>query len=524
MDYREPTKEILAGDANLTEATAGDATAGDAPILVENTSVAEPPNDSARANDAVKMILGDQEPDVPEEFEKLSCLGRGGMGWVFKVRNKGSDAVFSMKVLRPELLSDASAVARFELEIKAASALNHGNLVSIYEFGRTKSGAPFILMDFVDGKSLSEVIEQEGSLDHKRASAIFTQIGEAIAHAHGNGIVHRDLKPSNILISAGENSDLVRVVDFGIARLMHGADDPAQQMTHTGEIFGSPLYMSPEQCRGDDVDRRTDIYAFGCLMYEVLTGKPPFQGENPVQTILKQLNEHAPRFAKRLERRDVPFGLEQIVLHCLQKDADNRYQFMEEVIKDLELVESGKSPVVAVRQSAGQKRTLNERLAKPLLILYATVMVGYMAWLSQFDTLNQIGLFAGTSFYLAAFLLIAYGTIKLMDEAYGVGYRVIQKATLPGDHWLLTSLVGTSVGPVILLIESAKKIIEINRFDGVSFEPIVDPFSLSSWVFLGSLFLVTAVSFFLYLKERSKSHMHSVIDGAVPAGDSTNPA
>ncbi len=485
MDFREPPVETLEAESELSV----------------GSDISE-----------TKIIVGDEEPDVPRTYEKLLCLGQGGMGWVFKVRNKETNAIFSMKILRPELLADPTAVARFELEIKAASALNHGNLVSIYEYGRTESGAPFILMDFVDGKSLSEIIEHEGSLDHKRAIAIFTQIGEAIAHAHGNGIVHRDLKPSNILVSQRENTDIVRVVDFGIARLMHSADDATQQMTQTGEIFGSPLYMSPEQCRGDDVDRRADIYALGCLMYEVLTGKPPFQGINPVQTILKQLNEQAPRFARRLEKRDVPVGLEQIVLHCLQKDAAERYQFMEEVIKDLELVDSGKAPVVAVRQSAGQKRSFIQRIQKPMVALYVLLMIGYMGWLSQFDTLNQIGLLYQTSGFLALFLLVLYGILYLADEAMAVGGRVLQKATLPGDHWLLASLLLAGVGPIVLDIDVGKQLVQTNLFDGTRYPSLLESTSPLYVMLVILIVAMTAVTFFMYLKRKSETHLRSVLD------------
>jgi len=152
-----------------------------------------------------------------------------------------------------------------------------------------------MVMDYLDGECLAQVISREGFLDVERSLEIFLSVAEALEHAHWKGVIHRDLKPSNFIPTKTENgSDFAKIVDFGIAKILPTGDQLTQQLTQTGETFGSPFYMSPEQCKGDQLDFRSDIYSFGCVMFETLTGKPPFSGQNPVKTILKHLTKTPP--------------------------------------------------------------------------------------------------------------------------------------------------------------------------------------------------------------------------------------
>ena len=196
----------------------------------------------------------------------------------------------------------------------------------MHDYGLTDRQEPYLVMDYLDGLPLSAAIKQGGPLSPSGAIGIFSQICSAVSYAHAQGILHRDLKPSNIILGKNhDGTDSATVVDFGIAKMLWNED--SGKTTSTGAILGSPLYMSPEQCRGDRLDARSDIYSLGCLMYEALTGSPPFRGENTVQLIYKHLNE-TPDFPADLF---IPQGLIDIILKCLKKDRSDRFQSADEL-------------------------------------------------------------------------------------------------------------------------------------------------------------------------------------------------
>lgn len=301
---------------------------------------------SAQASgESPRLVEAKDASPFGERYELISLLGQGGMGSVYKVKDKNLDSVFAVKVLRSDLALEQGAVKRFEQEAIAASQLTHPNLVAVYENGVTHDGEPFLVMDYVAGENLSQLMSRDGYLTVSRAIEIFVQLSDAIAHAHSKGVIHRDLKPSNVLVTKTENgADFVKIVDFGIAKVMPASDKDAATLTQTGELFGSPLYMSPEQCLGDRLDLRSDIYSIGCLMYEAVTGKPPFTGSNPIKIIFKHVNEPPPPIRKPLSGHDVPLGLEAIILKCLEKSPDNRYQSAAELMHDLLLLQEGREP------------------------------------------------------------------------------------------------------------------------------------------------------------------------------------
>ncbi|HEY9785839.1 MAG TPA: serine/threonine-protein kinase [Candidatus Obscuribacterales bacterium] len=281
--------------------------------------------------EAVKL-----QDEVGDRFEVLAVVGEGGMGTVYKVREKELDKVMAIKLLRPEYAADESAVKRFRHEAQAASDLTHANLCALYDFGVSKKGSPYIVMDYLEGQNLADVLSKEAYLDVPRALDIFMQIAEAISHAHMKGVIHRDLKPSNIIVTKGDTgSELARVVDFGISKLMT-PEGVEHDFTKTGDVVGTPAYMSPEQCLGKDLDARSDIYSLGCVMYEALTGKPPFAEDNAVKTILKQVKEPPARISQKFKYLDIPFSVEVIVARCLEKDPSNRYQSMDALFQDLQ--------------------------------------------------------------------------------------------------------------------------------------------------------------------------------------------
>src|SRR5277367_6327821 len=247
----------------------------------------------------------DQAPeaciDLGDRYEILETIGQGGMGTVYRLKDKVLDKEFAVKVLRDDFATDPSAIKRFEQEADAASQLTHHNILATYGRGSTASGAQYILMDLLEGESLAQLLKRETRLDAARVIDISTQICDALAHAHMKGLIHRDLKPSNIMLTnCDETSATVKVLDFGIAKLKATSNRETQNLTETGDLFGSPSYMSPEQCLGFAVDARSDIYSLGCMMYEMLSGQPPFSGKNPIQTVIQHLNDEPLSLAKRL--------------------------------------------------------------------------------------------------------------------------------------------------------------------------------------------------------------------------------
>lgn len=267
-----------------------------------------------------------------DKYEIIGVLGQGGMSVVYKARHRYMDRLVAVKLMLEHLVSDKNAVARFEHESKAASSLSHQNIVTVHDFGMSKTGQAYFVMDCLDGESLADVLERKTRLQVSDAIPIFKQTCDGLEHAHKKRVVHRDLKPSNLVLMKNEDGSLlVKIVDFGIAKLLPIDGVSRQNITLTGEIFGSPLYMSPEQCHGKSLDQRSDIYSLGCLMYETLSGTPPHMGDSFVNTVVKHTQEPAPAFKLTAPEAQIPPQVEACILKCLEKDPDNRYQSVSEL-------------------------------------------------------------------------------------------------------------------------------------------------------------------------------------------------
>jgi eukaryotic-like serine/threonine-protein kinase len=281
-------------------------------------------------DDLVGTVLADR-------YEILEVIGGGGMGLVYKARHRLMNRIVAIKMLHKHMVSSADALKRFQVEAQAASCLSLPNILTIYDFGLSNEGQPFMVMDYLEGCSLGDVIEREGYLTVPRALDIFLQVCTGLAHAHSKGIIHRDLKPSNImLVNSGEQRDFVKIVDFGIAKLMRQTDRTPEQLTRTGEVFGSPLYMSPEQCKGKQLDPRSDIYSLGSVMYRALTGCPIFEGDEVIEFLFKQVSEMPQSFGTVAPKLAIPKSLEQSVFKALAKEPENRWQTMEDLKHALE--------------------------------------------------------------------------------------------------------------------------------------------------------------------------------------------
>lgn len=267
-----------------------------------------------------------------EKYQVTSVLGLGGMSIVYKALHKLMDRNVAIKMLHKNLKEDVDSLERFRLEARAASLLSHQNIIAVYDFGVTPDGEPYFVMDCLEGESLKELIERKGRVPVDRALPIFRQICDGLEAAHRKGVVHRDLKPANVcLIKEDDGSELVKLVDFGIAKLLPQSGKEQQHLTRTGEVFGSPIYMSPEQCLGKELDTRSDIYALGCLMYETLTGDPPFLGDSFLETMNKQVGEEAKSIRQVVPDAKVPEDLDQVILQCMSKKPENRIQTAGEI-------------------------------------------------------------------------------------------------------------------------------------------------------------------------------------------------
>jgi len=278
---------------------------------------------------------------IAERYEVLSLIGKGGMSVVYKARHTMMNRVVAIKMLHSQLLKDQTSIKRFQQEAQATSALSHPNLITVFDFGILTEGTPYLIMDFVQGTSLSELLDKEVNLEVDRALPIFVQACSALVHAHQKGVLHRDLKPSNIMLTeSGEDKDVVKIVDFGIATFLPEAGMTAERLTQTGEVFGSAEYMSPEQCRGKKLDARSDIYAMGCVMYESLVGLPPFLGENVLDTIQRHITDPPAPFRQVRPDLTISERLERLVFRALEKKPDQRQQTMAELLKELECVRS----------------------------------------------------------------------------------------------------------------------------------------------------------------------------------------
>lgn len=263
---------------------------------------------------------------IGERLEILSAIGSGGMSTVYKAKHLLLNRIVAVKVMRADKASETAAI-RFQQEAKAATTLNHPNIAAVREFGLTESGDPYLVMDYIDGKSLADVLHQDGALLVDRTRKIMAQVCAGLDHAHSLGVVHRDLKPANIMLSTDESGiETARIVDFGIAKVLQ--KDDQLEVTRAGEIFGTPLYMSPEQGLGKTVDGRSDIYSLGCVMYECLSGKPPFVCSTALETLMQHSSE-PPAPLK------VGGDLSKVVLCCLEKQPENRFQNAEQLRQSL---------------------------------------------------------------------------------------------------------------------------------------------------------------------------------------------
>jgi beta-lactam-binding protein with PASTA domain/predicted Ser/Thr protein kinase len=272
----------------------------------------------------MEQIFGDR-------YEVQGRIGVGGMAEVWRGYDRTLNRTVAIKTLLPQFARDASFVGRFRREAQAAARLNHPGIVSVYDSG-TDGETPYIVMQFIEGRTLADYLASGKTIPPMKATQVAKEIAEALAAAHAEGVIHRDIKPANVMVT---RDGKVLVMDFGIARLISGPETAPQ----TSAVLGTASYLSPEQAQGQSVDARTDIYALGVVLYEMLTGRPPFTGDSPMAIAYKQVN--ATPEAPSSVNRDVPPELDAVVMRALSKNPANRYQTGQEFADDLERARTG---------------------------------------------------------------------------------------------------------------------------------------------------------------------------------------
>jgi serine/threonine-protein kinase len=262
-------------------------------------------------------------------------LNEGGMGTVYRGTHVLMEKTVAIKVLRPSLAADEKIVARFSREARAASRISHPNALSVTDFGEDENGIVFLVMEFLSGRTLKQVIRDEGPLPLARVVEIVRQVGDALNAAHAQGVVHRDLKSDNImLVDTTMAGDHAKVLDFGIAKINEPDGNRDSELTAPNLVIGTPQYMSPEQCsQNSEIDARSDIYSLGVILYEMLVGHVPFTADSPTMVMMKHLQEPVPSVLE--ERSDLPASIGRVIARAMAKLPENRYQTVAELIEDL---------------------------------------------------------------------------------------------------------------------------------------------------------------------------------------------
>lgn len=271
-------------------------------------------------------------------YEFIDVLGEGGIGIVYKARHPQLDKVVAIKMILKNEMSEES-VARFEREARAISRLDHANIAIVHDFGTTERRQPYMVMEFIEGKSFDQLVRDQGPFSLSQGLDIFIQVCDGMSHAHGMGIVHRDIKSSNIMLKEVVGSSAVaKILDFGCAKLRDIGAEKAPALTQAGVVVGSPYYMSPEQIQWQQPDERSDVYSLGCVIYEMFTACFPHVGEDAAEIMLKHINEDIPPLADVRPDLSFPDQLELVVARALEKERDKRYQSMRELKAELEQV------------------------------------------------------------------------------------------------------------------------------------------------------------------------------------------
>lgn len=274
---------------------------------------------------------------LADRYEIVDEIGHGALGIVYRARHLVMDKTVAVKVLFEQLDQDENNFLRFQREAQAASSMSHPNIVTVYDFGISQNNTPFLVMDYIEGENVKEVLRKHGRLPVDRSVKIFLQMCSALEHAHAKGILHRDIKPENVvLVKTSWNPEFVKLVDFGIAKYVNEPSRNAKKLTMEGQVLGTPAYMSPEQIMGGRLDARSDIYCMGVLMYNLISGKLPILGKDSAETMSKHITDLPIELADACPEIKIPFRLQRAIMKTLKKHPQDRHQSMRELLVELE--------------------------------------------------------------------------------------------------------------------------------------------------------------------------------------------
>ncbi len=382
-----------------------DTSAESPPLRLVSVQPDAPSNPELLLDQTVLPTLRPPPPDLTDpylgcvidgRYRVESVLGEGGMGIVYGCKHKHIEKRIAIKILRADLARDPEVTSRFLNEARSASSIGNPHIIDISDFGILPDGSTYFVMEYLDGQPLSQVVATEGALPLPRLLHIARQLAEGLSAAHHADIVHRDLKPDNIfLVAHGAEPDFVKILDFGIAKVSTAEG----RITRAGTVFGTPHYMSPEQAAGTPVDLRGDIYSFGVILYELASGRLPFDADNFMGILSQHMYKAPTPFGSLVPPLEGPIsaGLEAIVLKCLSKQPEQRYASVDALIEDLDRLRDGQTPVAVAEVSARTaeysvpldyfKRDTQSELARPRRLSQQLIM-----YLGVFAILIAVGI------------------------------------------------------------------------------------------------------------------------------------
>lgn len=406
------------------------------------------PDNSAAGKRASDLLQQDDEPEalvgqiIADRYEVLELLGVGGMGCVYRARHVHIRKQVALKTLHAAMLRSPEVVARFEREAVAAASIDHPNVVVATDFGRLPHGRYYLVLEFIEGRDLRHELDVTGAMPLARALCIARQIASGLSAAHPLGIVHRDLKPENVmLLDRGNETDRIKVLDFGIAKMT--LEDKGQPLTQLGAIFGTPQYMSPEQAKGQAVDARSDLYSLGVILFEMLTGKLPFEAADPLGYIMQHLNAAPPPLPST-----IPDAIRTLVHQLLEKDPANRPATALEVAQQLERA-IGVAPMRPSPTPSGHASRWHAWLASSIALM--------RPWLAQKRSIGKFQLASAT------WLLILFGIVLTVVLFWSVR-RGADGAVRP-DGSAASSLVPANPSTSLPTLPDAEYAREIERIE-----------------------------------------------------------
>lgn len=447
--------------------------------------------------DKTRLVEGESESGVkgaeataslglPERYEILGKIARGGMGTVYQARDKENGMTVAIKLMAQDLLHDSAARKRFEQEAAHLASLDHPYIISVYNSGTTTQGAPYLVMELGKGQTLDEILKERGSLTAEKTVNLFMEILSGLEYAHNNGILHRDLKPSNIIVeNIDEAYPSVKILDFGIMKLLDEDGSKTAAITATSAMVGTPAYMSPEQCLGEAVSPQSDIYSIGCMIFEALTGKPPFEAANAVALAMEHQSKKPPSLSRKLKKDPAARQLEEVITSCLEKVPAFRYKDSRDLLDDLDKISSGKK--IKPRKQIGDPRPNKGYLLIAITLVNYFFTVNTMIYTPEAskvaaytDTALGVTGFTFFLFNLLGLILLPFALKKLWRFSLSKNASLCDHLDTFAYTSFYTAILLGCINSIFVIVRAAtlhfasdNSLIEILKFSGDLYYPVI---------------------------------------------------